>query len=504
MIRQFSDYDGDINETADVCVIGSGAGGAVAAKELAQKGYSVVLLEEGGHHTRETWNGKPFRAMVDMFRNGGGTFTLGIPTVSITLGKCIGGTTTINSLTCFRTPPKILKTWRDKLGLAGFTDEYLDPYFEKIEKAIHVTELPWDVLGNCAKIIKRGADSLGLNCRPLKHNALNCRGCGTCQFGCIDGAKQSMDVTYVPEAVNSGARVYANCRAERLTTRNGVITGVGASLINPETGMTAHAMTVRARAIIVACGSLITPSFLKRSGLKNRNIGRNLQIHPGARVCAIMEEKVEGWKGVSQGAYIDDFENEGIILEGIFVHPSILLGAFPFIGLPFKELAAQYAHVAAFAAMIHDTTAGRVYRSGPGGILSTYFINRHDIELLKKGVAYVAKIFFAAGARKVLTAFRQMPVLDSPDDVKRLLDLRVKPGDNHEAMAFHPLGTCRMGSSPKTGAVDSNGESFNVKNLYIADGSVVPTSLGVNPQITIMALANHIADRVAERLGRPA
>jgi len=504
MIRQFGDYGGDIAEKADVCVIGSGAGGAVAAKELAQKGHSVVLLEEGGHHTRETWSGKPFSAMVEMFRNGGGTFTLGIPAVSITLGRCIGGTTTINSLTCFRTPSRVLGTWRDELGLARFTEEYLDPYFQRVENEIHVAELPWEVLGNCAKIIKRGADRLGLNCRPLKHNAVNCRGCGTCQFGCIDGAKQSMDVTYVPEAVKHGARVYAHCRADRLIVRSGRIEGVRASLIDPETGVRAHTMTVEARAVIVACGSLITPSFLKRSGLKNKNIGRNLRIHPGARVCAIMKEKVEGWKGVSQGAYIDDFENEGIILEGIFVHPSILLGAFPFIGLPFKELASQYAHVAAFAAMIHDTGEGRVYRSGPGGILSTYFINRRDIELLKKGVAYVAKIFFAAGAVRVLTAFRQMPVLDSPDDVQRLLDLKVRPGDNHEAMAFHPLGTCRMGVSPKSGAVDSNGESFEVKNLFVADGSVVPTSLGVNPQITIMALANHIADRVSDRLGRPA
>ncbi len=504
MIKTIKDYNSDINETCDVCIIGSGPGGGVAARELAEKGLSVVLLEEGGHYTVNDWDGKPVKGLIEMYRSGGTTGTMGNPFISLTLGKCIGGTSTVNSATCFRTPGTVLQRWRDDLGLEAMTEETLNPYFERVEKMVNVTELPWDVLGNNAKIVKRGCEKLGFTCRPLKHNVKDCKGCGPCQFGCQENAKQSVNVTYIPKADAAGARIYANCKAEKIRIKNGAAEGVDASVVDPLTGKRLYSVTVKAGAVVVSCGAMITPSFLKWSGLRNRHIGRHLQIHPAGRVVALMKETVKGWQGVSQGAYIDDFEDEGIMMEGIMVHPSLLLAALPGVGHKHKEMAVKYNNLAAFGVMVHDETEGRVLKGQSpkrnGGVLATYMIKRVDADKLKRAVAYLAKIFFAAGALRVYTAISKMPYLDSVEDADRLLNMRVKP-NQIETMAFHPLGSCRMASGPKQGAVDGSGESFEVKNLFVADASIIPTSLGVNPQITIMALSNYVADGIARRLG---
>jgi choline dehydrogenase-like flavoprotein len=218
-----------------------------------------------------------------------------------------------------------------------------------------------------------------------------------------------------------------------------------------------------------------------------------------------MKETVKGWQGVSQGAYIDDFEDEGIMMEGIMVHPSLLLAALPGVGHEHKEMAVKYNNLAAFGVMVHDETEGRVLKGQSpkrrGGVMATYMIKKADADKLKRAIAYLAKIFFAAGALRVYTAISKMPSIDSVEDADRLLEMRVKP-NQIETMAFHPLGSCRMASGQEQGAVDGSGESFEVKNLFVADASIIPTSLGVNPQITIMALSNYVADGIARRLGR--
>ncbi|OQX61651.1 MAG: hypothetical protein B5M56_08465 [Desulfococcus sp. 4484_241] len=215
MIKEFNDISADINKTVDVCVIGSGAGGAVVAKELAQKGFDVALLEEGSRFTTKNFNQDPGDMMAMMYRDSGFTVALGLPPVSITLGKAVGGTTTINSATCFRTPEHVVHKWVDRYDCAGLSHESLIPYFEKVEKEINVVELTEDILGNAYQVVKRGAARLGIEARPLKHNVKGCEGAGVCQWGCVKSAKQSTDVSYIPKADAAGASIYANCRAKR-------------------------------------------------------------------------------------------------------------------------------------------------------------------------------------------------------------------------------------------------------------------------------------------------
>lgn len=497
MVYTYADYKKYNEFFADVCVIGSGAGGAVVACELAQMGYSVIIVEEGGYYTTKDYNGKPLNSMKTMWRNGGSTIAFGISPISIPTGKCVGGTTAINSATCFRTPEHIVAQWNKMLAIELKYNELI-PYFEKVEKIINVTELSWEVLGKCATIVKRGADALGLHCKPLRHNVKNCKGCGTCQFGCVEGAKQSTEISYIPLALQFNAQLLTHCKAERIIFQNKKAHSVECS-VSGDKGRVFGRCTIRAKIIVCACGTMFTPLLLKQSGMKNKHLGKHLQVHPCSRVVALMNEEVNGWIGVSQGAYIDDYCDEGIMLEGIFVHPSILAASLPGVGEDFFTLAQQFSNIAAFGVMVHDTGGGSVFGSLDKP-LSWYSINAQDIETLKKGIAYLSEVFIAAGAKKVFTPITSFPILYSMDDIKKLKVHPIKRTHIPEIFAFHPLGTCRMGGDSNLGVADMYGKCYYTDNLYIADGSIVPTSLGVNPQITIMALATKISHHIAEKL----
>ncbi len=496
MIYSYSDYEHSKQLNADVCVIGSGAGGAVVAYELAASGYSVIIVEEGGFYSTKDYDGKPLASMKTMWRGAGATVSFGIPSISIPAGKCVGGTTAINSATCFRTPEHVVHQWKQRLQV-NLDFKELESYCERVETIINVTKLPWDVLGNCANIVKRGADALGLHCKPLMHNVKNCKGCGTCQFGCVEGAKQSMEVSYIPLALQYNAMLLTHCKAVKILFKGNKAYGVQCVITN-EAGEKSTC-TVNASVIVCACGSMLTPLLLKHSGVRNKHLGKHLQIHPCSRVVALMDEEVNGWIGVSQGAYIDDYANEGIMLEGIFVHPSILAASLPGVGNDFLQLVQRFNNIAAFGVMVHDTAEG-VVSGNMNAPLLWYSMSGRDIETLKKGIAYLSMVFIAAGAKQVFTPLSPFPVLHSMDDVKKLEHAHISRKDIPEVFAFHPLGTCRMAGDSSCGVADSYGKCFNTDNVYIADGSIVPTSLGVNPQITIMTLATKISRHIADTL----
>ncbi|MEA2102172.1 MAG: GMC family oxidoreductase [Thermodesulfobacteriota bacterium] len=504
MIKEFKDYKGNIDEVADVCVVGTGAGGAVVAKELAQKGLNVVVLEEGSSFSTRNFNQDPGDMMAMMYRDSGATMALGLPPASITLGKGIGGTTTINSATCFRTPESVIDQWVKEYDCKGLEYKDLVPYFERVEDEINVTELSEDQLGNCYKIMKRGSSRLGLEVTPLKHNVKNCDGAGACQWGCVKGAKQSMEITYVPRADKAGARIYANCRAEKLLVESGRVKGISGHVMDPSRGKMRYRVRVRSKIVCTAMGTLITPAFLLRQRLANTSgeLGKGLTIHPCGRVVAEMDEIVDGHHAVSQGGQMDAYSAEGIHMEGIFIPPGIMAMALPGVGEEHKYLAAHYRNLAAFGFLISDTTRGRVFPAMFGySFLAWYSMNQKDAELFRKGVAYLADIFFAAGAKRVFTGCYSMPVLHSRDELKAFNAIKIRPW-HFDVMAFHPLGTCRMGNDPRKSVVDLNLEAHDIKGLFIPDGSPFPTSLGVNPQITIMSFANRTADYIAENIGR--
>jgi len=505
MICEFADISGNVTEEADVCVIGTGAGGAVMAGELAEKGLSVVALEEGSHFTVRNFNQDPGDMMAMMYRDTGTTFALGRPPISITLGKCVGGTTTVNSATCFRTPPEVVAKWAQRQDCAGLEYNELVPWFEKVETAINVVELDEEVLGRGYQVVKRGAELLGLSPRPLKHNVRGCEGAGVCQWGCVKGAKQSADVTFIPRADAAGARIYANCRARQVITEAGRVVGVKGRFVNPATGHESFTMNVKARIVCLATGTLLTPAFLQRQRLANSSgqVGRGLTVHPCGRVVAEMDEEVKGHHGVSQGGLIDAYAREGIMLEGIFLPVGFMAMALPGVGQAHKYLARHYNNLAAFGVMVSDTTRGRIFPGLLPGYAFTawYSMNQADAEKLRRGIGYLGDIFFAAGAKRLFTGCFKMPEVRNQAELERFKTMSIKPW-YFEIMSFHPLGTCRMGNDPRTSVVNLQLETHDIKGLFVTDGSIFPTSLGVNPQVSIMAFASRAADYIADNIHR--
>lgn len=500
MITTGREIDQDLKLETDVCVVGSGAGGAVTAKELREAGRDVILLEEGGHFTRKDFNRDLFDMMRMMYRDGGGMAALGIPPVLLPMGRTVGGTTTINSGTCFRTPEKVLRHWGADLGVPEVSPTEMDRFFEKVERVQNVSPVREEILGTNAKVVRRGAEKLGYSHGALLRNVNDkCRGCGVCCFGCPSDAKLGMNLTYIPMGVEMGLKVFANCRVEGVTMSDGRMTSVRGSVFHPDQRKVTHRFEVRARVFVLACGTIMTPYFLRKNGLFNSSgeVGRNLTIHPAVRVHAMFDEEIYGWRGVPQSYFVDQFKDEGIMMEGAHGPPALMAPSIPFVGKKYAEILARIKHLAAFGVMVSDTTRGRVY-SMAGRPTVVYQINRYDTERLVKGVVEMSKIFFAAGAREVYPTIHGFPILKSPDEISKIEPSKIKRSAL-EITCFHPLGTCRMGVDPKASVVDPYGRVHETKNVFISDGSIMPTSLGVNPQITIMAFATRNAEHIANR-----
>lgn len=497
---QYPEVSGDVEETADVCIIGSGAGGAVVARELARAGLRVVVLEEGAYFTRSDFVGAPFDRVQRFYRNGGATFAFGRPTMSVPLGKCVGGTTVVNSGTCFRTPDRVLRAWEADHGLEDADPASMEPYFAEVERAIGVRPVPWEIIGRNAELFDQGARVLGIAGEPILRNIVGCRGCGQCVFGCPSDAKQAMHLTYLPAAMAAGARLYARCRAERVRLVGGRATGVEAVLLDRETDAERGRLTVRAPLVVAAAGAIHTPGLLGRSGVRHPALGRNLRLHPAVGVAAFFREDVFAWRGTLQSYFVDRLQDShGVMIEVTNPVPGVSASALPGVGPALKDGLARFRHAAAAGLFVSDTGAGRVIRvPGAREPLLTYRLASQDARALYEGMALVAQIFFAAGAESVYPGIAGLGELRHPVEAAALREGRFGASDLTPT-GFHPMGTACMGADPVRAPVDSWGAVRGVRGLYVADASLFPSCLGVNPQVSIMAFATRIARRIAGR-----
>jgi len=490
----------DLELECEVVVIGTGAGGAACAYELALRGRAVLMLEEGDLHRRGSFRGRPSVANRDMYRDQGVTLSLGNVGVPIFAGRAVGGSTIINSGTCYRAPDRVFDGWRRDFGLPGvFSGQGLSPYYERVERMLGVAPADPMYAGKIATLIARGADHLGYTHGVLQRNAPGCDGQGVCCFGCPTGAKRSTDVSYVPEALLRGAQLVTAARVTKVDIENGRARGVTAQLRGKNGKRT---LRVKADAVVVAGGTLMTPLLLKRSGAckTSRMLGKNLSIHPASKVLALFDEKVEQWEGIPQSYAIDQFADEGLLFEGASVPYDLAATTIPWNGARFMEMMERYPHLATFGFMIADTSRGEV-REGPGGSpLMFYNLNRRDTAQLQRGMEILCEVYQSAGARKVLPFAVGHEDVSTREALEKLRHSRLRAGD-FDVTAFHPLGTCRIGTDPRTSCIGPDHEAHDVGGLYVADGSAVPSSLGRNPQMTIMAMALRAAEVIDSRLG---
>jgi len=479
----------------DVVVAGTGAGGAVIAKELSDRGLAVLMVEEGEYRTRADFIGDSADAFRRFYQAQAQLGSIGNTVIPIPAGRMVGGSTAINTGTCWRTPDWVLEEWARELP--DLSPGNMSQYFERVERQLQVEPASQPALGMVANIIARGADVLGWSHRPLNRNAPGCDGSGICDLGCPTDARRSTNISYVPPALENGATLLTGVRAERvLLDPSGRAIGFEARV--PATG---RSIRIRARATVLACGTLLTPVVLQRQGLHKGlpHVGRNLSIHPATTVSALFDEDIRGYAAIPQGYCVDEFHRQGILMMGASAPIDLAPAQYAFTGRKLMEIMDSYERVANFGVMVEDSPNGRVRPGLFGRPFITYHLGRHERTLLRDGVAALSRIFFAAGAREVYPALHGHRVLRSTADVERLQASTPRAID-WLLTAFHPLGTCRMALGSDRGVVSPSHEVFGVPGLYIADGSVVPSAAAVNPQVTIMALATRAADLLADRL----
>lgn len=506
-VPQASRTKGSINTRADfhggeldcdIVIIGSGAGGGVMAAELAEGGLDVVVLEEGGYHPTEEFRPEATAMIRKLYRDGGGQATIGTPPISWAEGRCVGGSTTINGGMCWRTPEKVLQLWSDQDGVEGMLPAQMERYFGRVERFVSAAHQDPGSIGRDQELLRRGAEQMGWGVLPNIRNQVHCGGCNICIMGCPTGAKQSTLVSYLPRAMSFGARVYADCRVDRVLMKGKRAVGVAGHMVQ-EDGKPDAPFTVRARRVVIAAGAIQTPALLLRSGVKSPSgyIGRNLTLHPNAAVIALFDEPVEGWKGVHQAYQVRHFQDEGIIMAAVNLPPPMLALGLGKYGRSLAEVMQQFNRIVTAGVLVEDTESGRVRLLPNGQPAAFYNLADRDARTLVRGTALLSQLLFAAGARRVIVPFEGVADLRSMEDARRLEGQKVKP-QHMELSTVHVMGTARMGSDPTRHVCDSYGRVYDADGLIVSDASLFPSPIGINPMETIMALSTRNAERILE------
>jgi choline dehydrogenase-like flavoprotein len=425
------------------------------------------------------------------------TIAEGRPPVPVPVARAVGGTTVINSGTCFRAPDAVLRSWRDEFGIDWATD--LDGEFSEAEDFLRVTPLDPERMGRNGQLAMEGARALGASGSPISRNAGDCVQCSSCPFGCRIDAKRGMHVSYLPRAVAAGAKVRQRVEVQRILVEAGHAVGVEC-ITGTQDGQNGRrrSYTVHAKAVVVAGGALGTPELLLRCGLGGDQVGRNLHLHPAAWIGARYPEPVRGWEGVMQSYYIDEWEAQGILLEATFT-PLPFGGAWLLgTGREHQRAMLDFDHVGSIGVHLSDRSSGRIGLRGDGSLRASYRLSDDDARRLAFGIARAAEIHFAAGATEVYPNIGRVGALG----FERLANFEaaaIRPSELR-LEAFHPMGTARIAAKPAAGVCTPEGAVRGLDGLYVADGSLFPTSVGVNPMMTIIAFSKRVAAGLTERL----
>jgi choline dehydrogenase-like flavoprotein len=491
-IKSASEWTESRDLECDVVVVGTGAGGAVVGRELSDRGLAVVFVEEGKRLRRTEFVGSLVHAHTTYFRN---VPTIGGAPVLTLMGKLVGGSTAVNGATCIRPPPHAYRDWCDQIGSDDLSAENLAPHLEKVERALSVSEPERRYIGPIADVFDRGARGLGWRVAPVPRNAVGCQGEGFCDFGCASGARRGVDVAYLAPALERGGLVLSELRAERVVVEGGKAVGVEA--FDPD----GRRFRVRARAVVLAGGAVPTPLLLLRQGLANRSgqVGRNLSLHPSVGAGAQFDELLEPQRYIPQGYMLTEFLRDGILVLAAQPDVNVAQMMFPFTGDRLMRAVDSLPHLAMFGLLIRDQARGRVWNEIGGHPAITYSMSRADVDLMQRAIVHTAELCFEAGARRFFPGLVGVDPLESRADLDRF---KRRPIDAIQLglVSYHPLGTCRMGKDPRTSVVDLDHQAHDVPGLFIVDGSAVPGPPGVNPQLSIMAMATRAGGRIASML----
>jgi choline dehydrogenase-like flavoprotein len=491
----------------DVCIVGSGAGGGVAAAVLSEAGLDVVVLERGGYYDDADFDGAELSSFAKLYSGSPGATH--DQSVGLVAGSCLGGGTVVNFSTSFRTPDDVRAEWASH-GVPAFASEEYTASLDAVNVRLGVNQEHNDP-SKREQLLRDACIKLGCHVDAMPRNVTGAcdqgRDCGFCGYGCRRGAKQSTAKTWLKDAQGAQARIVVGAAVERVTVVNGEARGVEAVT---DAG---HRLTVRSRAVISACGALHTPALLKRSGLTNPNVGRHLKVHPVTAVWGIYDEEVRPWEGVMQALYSDRHRNlhdgYGLKYETAAGHPSLNVGYMPWRGArEHYQLMQAMSHTCVFGILLRDRDGGEVRIDRDGEPVVRYRLSDYDRRHLRVGIEGAAEMHEAAGAQRIFSSQSEWVAYD-PDPARpsgsranfmREVDACGYGPGQIQLGSFHLMGSARMGGSPTTSACDPNAQTWDVRDLYVLDGSAFPTSSGVNPQISIQAIAHMGARALADRL----
>lgn len=499
-----------LRESADVVVIGTGAGGSMALYELARRGLRCIAIERGSMIGPAEMNQLEDRMIPHLFAESGARATVD-RTVNILQGQGVGGSTLHNTNLCKRAPAPIIARWRDELGLAldGLEDDYA-----AVEAMLKVRTVPEDRVNANNHILARGIEALGYRGGRLSENRDDrCQQSGFCELGCAYNGKTNAFRMLIPPAVEAGATVLTDARVDRIEHDGAQATSVRGRLFDPTRNRPIGEFMISARAVVLAGSATGSAALHIASGLPDPHgrAGVGLHLHPGAAVLGLHDDPVEGWRGVPQSVECTEFldfdpgaAHRVWIVSG-FAHPAGAAALLPGFGPSHAALMRQYARASVAIAMVHDETEGRVSPGEGDNLRIRYAMNDDDRAQVALGLRETARLLLAGGARRVVVPLNPPIVVETERDIEQLTVDLIRPC-SPTFTAVHPMSTMRMSASPEDGVVDESGRHHFIDNLWIADGSLLPTSIGGPPQVTIYTLGRRVGRAVADALtaGQPA
>lgn len=478
----------------DFVVVGSGAAGATVAKVLAEAGRSVLVLEEGPAVAPESFHDRAYDSFRTLFREATGQVARGRAFIPVLQGRCLGGSTTVNSAIVWRLPEDILDEWERDWGLgAALPRRELHRHWDAIEKDLSVSATPPEVWGELNGAMDRAARRLGVGAAPTRRYARGCRATGRCLTGCPTGAKQSMLVSYLPAAEAAGAALASGFEARRVR-----FVGDRAAAVEGRLASGGRFAVRARRAVVLAASAIQTPQLLARSGVSSPHLGEHFQGHPGSPMTGVFDAPVRQWKGATQGYDADHCRREGRFkIETIGLPPEIVFARLPGAGRRWAEGIARAGRLATFAVQMRAWAQGSV-RERPWGTDISYDLTARDMGQARRGLRFAAELLFAAGAREVWPGIHGLPEVLKPGE-ESLIERGPADPACYSWIVSHLFGTARMSARASGGVVGHDFGVHGTRGLFVADSSWFPTNIGVNPQHAIMAGARHLACRLAER-----